>query len=1411
MTFHRDAAPLRGCRSHRRLARLYTCCLLILAAIAWTSPSAASDEFEVKGDLDWPEQWTVFAPLSKGDSLLDTATLRAIPERIEAPVTRDRSARTLEPQLRRVPAGQPADLTSLFKTTRAGNVAYIFLELNSPRAQAVTLGMGADWWLQVWVNGREVYDTLTQGNASHPPTVLDHHVNVSLREGSNVLAVRYITGRNNVLIALGGPDEIAAAKQRQAQQAPQHDLNTLPENFADRLVFPADRQAIAAADMRIEFDEPDGDLAQGALVGVTPMPARQIYLDGGVLRDTVQPRFDESVRLLLSKDRYPWEDRHLDAIVRTSPNESGEEPHGHLEMRLKDAAGQVLAHHEIDDLASPGLFFSLGFPESLQDSPASLDIRWMQGDRLVGQTEAPFRVNPPSDVPVSGRIELTVPNNTNATLAHTPMTVGVPFPRGALTDPSHVRLVDERGQEIPLQTRTTGRWSRFGSIKWLLCDFTVDLDGQPRTLFLQYGPDVSRTAQGPMTVEPGPRGLPAIDAGRIQVDANAVRVDVTGNGDYHNVLDSAALRGAFVQHEDGKRYIVPDDVRHTVEEHGSEKVVVRRTGWYVHEASGERFCQFVTRLIFHRNSPIMRVFHTWIFTGDGNRDRIANMGWRFPTAQSMQSKGLLSAFDNGQWLDENSLVQFDYKQYLLPSGDAPQDGRAPGVISAVVGDSRVTFGTRDFWQNFPSELEIEDDAFTFYNWPKHNPSASFDRPVEPEDVFRSRFAHEGKLLDFQLPEEYGDGEVWQAITRNKIPLEEHLAKGRIDTINAQGIAHTEEMYLHFADSSVSADETARIMQGLNDETLRAVVDPQWMTACGIYDDLHPRDMENFPEEERLYELAMAAPIQWVERLGFYGMWLHGDYATWNMNLPGQSVQAYRALRKSHHQFPYRWIPFVRSGEPKFLKLADNAARQMIDANFCHYATEAVNDAVGPDHYRRQGQWTNSFLPWAGAHGPDARSYTMDCDYLWDTYHITGNARLRDVTLLHAKLIQQDHIILRGGRHTQSLLSTCLDMYQATFDPWFLNTAHQVGALHQKRYADRETIDPLAIGDTVSMVGYEHWRQADDAFYRFTGREAYKQVARNGAMGHARPRAVINFAGAGGSGAGAHIHLAAQAWKYSDNPLYLGRLVAALDHLKITSYEGDIDYLQGVPYGTHAIAFNGVMRSVPKAMAVLADTDQWPEPVHDPVWYAFPHTESGDGYQYPDVSVQRRRDEPVMLTFAARGGGGARAPFSYDIVGPGGMSEAGEVVTPKEMNLAETSGTYRINLAGDLRMFFPLADRDVPEVMHFAPSAEGIEVPATPLGFWFMVPEGVESFWVRFTDRGGGRHPVVRASVWNPDGERVWDRSYAREDAPLDPVTINVPPGQDGKIWRITGGRFTLDPAIPPYFALSRAKWFNPSE
>ncbi len=1392
-----------NCRKQKWYRIIFSVLVCVVATVA-----LADSRPELRGEIDWPTQWTVFAPLGLHDELAEPSQLLQVPDSLRLI---DRTGGTIDKREvagRRIEVtpGRVVDLVEFFGRQQPKNVAYVFMEMDSPQQQVITIGFGADWWLQGWMNGEEVLNTTdSNGNVAFPISMTNHTVDVPLREGRNVFALRFMTGSGTSTLALGGPAEYTAAKRRLERQMAR-DLNTFQENFEDRLIFPVDVQATIMAEHDIVLPETDADLSAGALAGVQAMPERQII----GRRDFINPRFNEPVQIRLGKERVPAEDRHLDVIVWLSPADEDADVTGNVEVVLKSADGSTLARNTINNLPQSGLFFSVGITPQLVGADGLLEVIWNGDGAEPAHAIAEFSVAPATGVATSGRVPLSILNEPGAVISGLPITVGVPFPRGALSDPANVRLVDKDGREQPLQVKETGRWSRFGPVKWLLCDFTVDLNGRPLQWFLEYGPNVRRSTQPQVEVSERDAGFPDLATGRLRVANGVVAYDFEGNGQYSPLLSTTALTGGFVRHEELGLFTTPHDVAHSVEQIGPEKVIIRRTGWYVNPDTSERFCQFVTRLVFFRDSPVVRIFHTWIYTGDSNRDRVADMGWLFETAQPGTDGEILTAFDEGQWLRQPSLVQFDYQQYLLPGNQSEHDGRTSGVATLRVGDGRVTFGVKDFWQNFPAELAFEEDGLAFYNWPKRNPPARFERPVQVDQAFLLRFAHEGEVLDFRMPDEYAEHDIWASVTRgvDKGPEWQgmHYLEGRPDMVNAQGISRTEEMFLYLTPATTKPAAAAKVMQGLNDETLRAIVAPEWMTGSGVFGPVHPHDTERFAEEERVYDLNASAPPKWTERLGTYGKWIYGDYPTWHLDLVNARINNYRAYHKMAHNYPLRSIPFIRTGNPKYLKIAENAARQLTDVSFNHYTSKDVADSIELPHYRQQG-WMGSMsiFPWWVAHGPRNRGIVVDSDFLWDNYYLTGYGRSRDVALLFGELAKQDPMSIPTTRFSQSSLKSFLDMYEATFDPWFLNSAHQIANTHIQAFGGDHTIDPLSAKNPLYTSGYDHWREADQVFYAYSGREDFRSIAVNSAIAHSSPRSGVRSAGPSADGGGNARH-AWYAYQYTQDPFYLQLAAASLDQLRYGSWEGDIDYFQGMYTSTHATAIPHISRNVPRAMAMLAQLESEPEPLHIPIW--LPRIFPSD--DFPKAYIRHDGDGPLRILLNGRGGGAY--PCHVRIEGPDGVVVDREMVTTDEpIELDLPAGTYSIAVSGEFTgLFYPLSFPGVPEVVEFATTEDGTATRGGQLGYWFMVPEGVRQFRVRFTATPRSRWPVLRAIVWGPDGERVWDQHRTRADLPVEAV-IDVPEGQDGKVWRVTGGTVVMGPQIPPYFSLSQSEWFNPEQ
>ena len=167
---------------------------------AYQPAEEALPDRPILGDLKWPSRWRVFGPLDRNDPVLPDSILNSYPE-------------TVEINGKKLPAKEFSifntryDFPGILRQEYAGRTAYVFLKLNSPKQQEVTLGMGADWWMQAWVNGKLVHDTTQTSNKYYPFSIWNHMVDVKLNKGENILAVRFIRGGGSVL-ALGGPREL---------------------------------------------------------------------------------------------------------------------------------------------------------------------------------------------------------------------------------------------------------------------------------------------------------------------------------------------------------------------------------------------------------------------------------------------------------------------------------------------------------------------------------------------------------------------------------------------------------------------------------------------------------------------------------------------------------------------------------------------------------------------------------------------------------------------------------------------------------------------------------------------------------------------------------------------------------------------------------------------------------------------------------------------------------------------------------------------------------------------------------------------------------------------------------------------------------------------------------------------------
>jgi len=1085
----------------------------------------------------------------------------------------------------------------------------------------------------------------------------------------------------------------------------------------------------------------------------------------------------------------------------------------------------------------------------MMGSTGALRVGWVRQGQPDAVARAEFYIADTKSLERTGRVRLTIPNDTGATMASAPMTVGVPFPRGVLESTDNLRLVDENGTEVPLQVRETARWSRFGGgVKWALGDFTLDLAGSTHSLYLEYGPHVRRGTRPNITINSRTNAFPGVAAGRLRIDSAGVSFDFAGNGRFRPLLKSAALAGAFVEHLAGMHalhgrisrgtvFSMPPTTQYEVEELGGEKVVVRAEGWYENNASSKRFCRFVTRYVIHRDSPVFRIFHTWIFTGDGNRDRIRNMGWRFPLPQ-MQPAGFLSEFgDKAQWLAGDYLRQHDRDAFEVfhlqdvpplrirplpaqrledwrmqpprPLVTAGSGQRGPGVAAASGNGALLYLGVKDFWKNFPRSLAFEDGVMTFYEWPRYGRPS--EHPISAEDmgdVWRLWFAHEGESLSFCLPRELTESSIYLAEGSG----EPHFAYDMPESVNAQGVAKTAEMWLYLTSEEVSLDESTKVLQGLNDETLRPVVDPHWMAGSGAFYEIGAADQQTtYAKYAQTYRENARSPLRQVERMGIYGKWLYGDLLR-APDMDSQQGNLYRTLRKAHWGWPYSWLPYVTTGDPEFLRFAQAATRMMSDVGFCHYVSEDVRAQfadlpqrcmwIEKQPFREIGWHNRNLIPWAGYWGPTTRMYCDETDYLWHAWYMSNYHRARDVALAwaaQAKVEAPDTAdeekfgrgpitaAVHRDRCPVNLLKQFLETYQATYDPWFLAAAHAIGDMHLSRYRKEE------------YRGH-WWEDGITVFQRYTGSPDYEEFF----FHFARQQADWHAQGDGGT-LSIQIPSTAYAYQLTGDSRYLDHAAGVLDVASWALYGGgDPWYYQGfyTPHDSNVNQFHMsyMQRWGPLVLGALNKAGGEPE---NPIPAGFSQTLSAD----TRIIVRKQSGTALVL----------RTYGKYQMWDPGGQLHLEGDESQVILDADAPPGAYVVSL-GPRSVMLPISPPGTPEVIVVGPG-ESIGEGAVLAQHWFLVPRGVESFWIEFDNPEFFGHQVLRQHVvWDPDGGEAWAHRERRIDH--DPEIKNlrgeilVAPGQDGRLWRVTlpgerGVSFRLDPRIPSVLAHSANRWFDP--
>ena len=674
--------------------------------------------------------------------------------------------------------------------------------------------------------------------------------------------------------------------------------------------------------------------------------------------------------------------------------------------------------------------------------------------------------------PTSGKIALILPDGVSVGAdAKWPLTTGVPFPKGALFDVKHVRVVDDQGRPVPAQFTVRSRWGfeEGASIRWLGVDIqspdapTWWPDRKHKPYVLEFGPEItSAAATQKVTAQ-------KTDAG-YRIDTGPLQFTVRREG--FNLIDEVTLQGKpvmqntpshglyLVDHE-GSIYRAANDhkVKLSIEEQGDLRVVIRAEGWYVKDGTQgvtqnihlptDKLCKFITRLEAYAGQSQVRVLSTWVVTYDSHAIRLRDLGISLPVSNVKQA---VFGVEGEQAITAEvppqgvTLLQHlpDRFEVSTGVGSLITTGKhSDGNVLVTQGDNSVLgVSHRETWQRFPKQITVRDNEVRFHVWPANGKEHPEIDIYAPDRFHQLWFVHQGKEMNLAFPWDM----LFAAMRISGDPntgiyKPAGNAMGGVHS-NAMGIAITSDMLIQFQQEPEKAQRIAQAFQ----KRYHALPDPAWLAASEVLGPIQPYDPEHFPQYEQGAQRILQGAWNTQERMGEYGMFL---YRLWHHGSLQENHRwgPYRLYSAGHHYEPYvPWLYYARSGDPFMLRNGLATIRQMSDQAIIHHADDRLVHRefhFGQRHLVGSTRHTNGMVAWGGDHAVIGH---LTCyNGLMLAHYLTGDLRLREVVDEWHHTITQDRAnpeLPRAsrwneGRDNNNGLGELIDLYQLTYDPKLL--------------------------------------------------------------------------------------------------------------------------------------------------------------------------------------------------------------------------------------------------------------------------------------------------------------------------------------------------------------------------------------
>lgn len=675
-----------------------------------------------------------------------------------------------------------------------------------------------------------------------------------------------------------------------------------------------------------------------------------------------------------------------------------------------------------------------------------------------------------------------IPLKVENTSLGAPLTMGIPFPQGALHSPDQVRILDKNGKEVPAQINLLTTWEPVDySAKWIWVFFFSTGEEE---YWLEYGAEVQRAPiQGDRIkiknaqrsgqsslIETGPLRFTISKRGGGFIDDVLLDLDRDGFDEKDTIAVTDGARGSFLDILDDLGIDSSTATIHrTVREKGSGPLhaIIRLEGNYTYSRTDNRDSPFIIRIHLYAGKSYIRVYHTLTYTGipdkhiplPGEHANIAlsaavdikddskseDPGWTQPNDQiagtglslNYNLKGALkyqSGYDSGTW--ESAGESKIFESNVTKSASVFQTGPKPDRIPPVPN----------------SNLEERIDGFHAAISINGVVKKEMERAEGWADLSDSRWGIGIGIRNFleEYPKEIefdrASGEavayLWspKAGPMSFARYSNERDQGMISNF-AEGITKTSELVFFFHNNGLPNEEMKRTMNYFLDPPVPHAA-PETYSESQVYGKFAPRSESKLEFERSLdYKFDWQLFNQHWEP--WYGMFDYGDqknaffredWYRWQNNEPGID-------------FMY-WLQFMRTGETKYYFAAEAMSRHTMDVDNVHWPTDPpyygdTNESLDAWNWKEKKSVASPYLG-VGRRHANQHWVALLSAHVWlegwlASYYLMGYHRGLDIARLTAdsytRRIWGEHG-LTGRRLYLSVLNL-VEAWDATKNPKYL--------------------------------------------------------------------------------------------------------------------------------------------------------------------------------------------------------------------------------------------------------------------------------------------------------------------------------------------------------------------------------------